>query len=713
MNMPRIFKLNIKHQFFLGFGLTVLAALAIAGLGTRSLHVQGKAAHDVGHWGNIDMVMNEGVLQPLQATATQFAEWRRAPGDETWTALTQGLSGLKDGIREWQALIQGRQDLETLAEGLRDEAQGIETLVMSAKGAMANVQGSLTEVEGLSLELSAFLEETMEKTIDPAKARAAESGDIDALSRWSDIDMVMNEDVIHPMMGFRLTLAGYLQGQKGADEVTAALETLRQGLAQWESVLGGEASLAPALKKATETTERARDTWARLLDAFSAIEATAGTFRTRLSGAQERAETTMETVIDPAKETAITVADKAYRSGVTMMGVSVAALAGFSGLMGILLQFRVIHPIRRLVDKLKELAVGEADLTRELPVTAVNCSDSLKCGHKECPSYGKVSHCWTESGSFAAEVHCPKILSGEYSSCEQCSMFRQAIVTELDEVSTFVNSFIRRIRGLIGQVSAKAGTVTKETAVLGEASQQLAAAAVEAESQASEVSGSAEAVNKNVVSVAAAMEEMTAAVAEVAANTGKARDVAQQAKEGTGRANDIIANLARSSQKIGEVSKLIGSIAEQTNLLALNATIEAARAGEGGKGFAVVANEVKELAKQTSASVGEIEKIVQELQDGARDAAGATSEIVEVVSVMAELSDSIAGAVEEQTATASEVSASAQAVSNEVSDMATASEAIAAGGAQTAQGAEQVRAAVTKLRGLSDDLTGLLGQFKI
>tara|TARA_Y100000780_G_scaffold232498_1_gene264663 strand:+ start:563 stop:1522 length:960 start_codon:yes stop_codon:yes gene_type:complete len=68
--------------------------------------------------------------------------------------------------------------------------------------------------------------------------------------------------------------------------------------------------------------------------------------------------------------------------------------------------------------------------------------------------------------------------------------------------------------------------------------------------------------------------------------------------------------MIESMEKVTSFLKGIRSVAEQTNLLALNATIEAARAGEAGKGFAVVANEVKELSKETSQLVDDVENVL-------------------------------------------------------------------------------------------------------
>ncbi len=80
-------------------------------------------------------------------------------------------------------------------------------------------------------------------------------------------------------------------------------------------------------------------------------------------------------------------------------------------------------------------------------------------------------------------------------------------------------------------------------------------------------------------------------------------------------ASDTITTLSHRVGDIGTIISVINEIAEQTKLLALNASIIAAQAGEHGKGFAVVANEIKELAKRTTSSTGEIADIISGLRE--------------------------------------------------------------------------------------------------
>lgn len=78
---------------------------------------------------------------------------------------------------------------------------------------------------------------------------------------------------------------------------------------------------------------------------------------------------------------------------------------------------------------------------------------------------------------------------------------------------------------------------------------------------------------------------------------------------------------SKAVEQINALTNAIDDISSQTSLLALNASIEAARAGEAGKGFAVVATEISNLAQQTSDTVSNINKIVNEVNDAVADMA--------------------------------------------------------------------------------------------
>lgn len=77
---------------------------------------------------------------------------------------------------------------------------------------------------------------------------------------------------------------------------------------------------------------------------------------------------------------------------------------------------------------------------------------------------------------------------------------------------------------------------------------------------------------------------------------------------------EAITRLSQHTSRVGEFLDVIKDVVTQTGLLSLNASIIAAQAGEQGRAFGVVAEEVRALARRSSASTDEIEELVRNIQ---------------------------------------------------------------------------------------------------
>ncbi len=312
---------------------------------------------------------------------------------------------------------------------------------------------------------------------------------------------------------------------------------------------------------------------------------------------------------------------------------------------------------------------------------------------------------------------------------------------EIGQLRTAVNVLVGKLCGMVKSINDSAASLSESSSRLSTTARQLTGAAGETSRQSSSVAAAAEEMSINMTTmaqsseimtesvqvVAMSIDEMTAAIAEVSQSAEQAATIADHAAELAADSNDKIGQLGTAALEIGKVIAVIQEIAEQTNLLALNATIEAARAGEAGKGFAVVATEVKELAKQTAEATEDIRHRIEAIQCSSQDAISSINQIGKVVSEVNTASRTIASAVEEQNATTrqiagsvSQASTSAQTVATGIAETASATREVTESVSQvdqntkrTAEDAERTREAGDVLLQLSQDLLGMVGQFRI
>src|SRR5450432_47408 len=211
---------------------------------------------------------------------------------------------------------------------------------------------------------------------------------------------------------------------------------------------------------------------------------------------------------------------------------------------------------------------------------------------------------------------------------------------------------------------ADASTARERARILTSVANELAATAASCSVYADQLTGAVSEVSEQANAVATGSNQLTDSIQEIASSAATAVGNTAAAVRSAQSATGLVAQLSESSDRIGDVSRLISSIAGQTNLLALNATIEAARAGESGKGFAVVAGEVKSLAQRSGEATGDITAMIQAIQADSVAAARALEEIVQSIALMDSEQTTIASAVEQQSMTAADISARVAAVAS-------------------------------------------------
>jgi len=352
------------------------------------------------------------------------------------------------------------------------------------------------------------------------------------------------------------------------------------------------------------------------------------------------------------------------------IGGALLVILAVTFLLAWLVARTVTGPIKEVVETIKDIARGEGDLTRRLPIHGRN-------------EVGELAE-WFNT--FVGKLH------GIISQVTGSSLQLASAATQLQSTS-------HEMKDSVNQLSSQSIT--------------LATAGEEMSATSNDIAGNCHSAAENARHAA----ETTQQGFEVVTRTiNGIRSRGEETKKNA----EQVTSLGQRSEQIGNIVSTIEDIADQTNLLALNAAIEAARAGEMGRGFAVVADEVRALAerttratkeisdmiasiqKETGAAIRSMEEGVKGTEQGIAEAAQLETALQNILSQVSNVTDQInqiATAAEEQTSTTREISHN---VLN-LNDLAQ----------QNSHAISETALAANSVSQQAEELRSLVGQFKL
>ncbi|MGB0858624.1 MAG: methyl-accepting chemotaxis protein [Pseudoalteromonas spongiae] len=337
---------------------------------------------------------------------------------------------------------------------------------------------------------------------------------------------------------------------------------------------------------------------------------------------------------------------------------------------GVILANRIVYPIEKVSEGLKEIAQGEGDLSKRLDVIGND---------------------------------------------------------EISQLAKWFNQFLSTINDLVKDINHK-------SQILNDAATVSGAKVTEIMNASHEQEGSSEEAAKGTATLADVAKQVsddcTIAMSDIVqaenfADEGN-NDVRLAVNEVTSlndslsESSQAMTQLEKESENITKILDVIRGIAEQTNLLALNAAIEAARAGEQGRGFAVVADEVRTLAKRSHESTEEIDKVLNSLIEQTRlmsdkmaSSVTRSQDAIEKAEKAHNSFDDISSAVSKVKQLISQISDAAQSQYDAADEINRDITGISDSVKYTAGSADELAEGSQQLVALSEDLRSLVNRFHV
>ena len=577
--------MKMSTKIGMGFGIVILVSAILGYVGWSGVHNVRSHMDEYALWGDIDMVMNEDVTQNALKVVNAMETYKLNHDQTSLKNLQGSLRTAEEGIKEWQGLVKDYPKLAEVASDTEEHLAMTREVVNEHTTAYETTAEIRHEWDNLIEQCVAYLETTMEKTIDPAKEAAERSKNIPEMVKWGAIDMVMNEAVIANVLKLQTTSHDYAfePNEENWASFLAAQLAANEGLGEWRGVLLGESKMERAAAQIGEYLGSYAKLGDRYHEEVTKIQQLQHQVNSSFEGLIVALDNAMENIIDPAKEEKVGAASSAQQ-----WAANLAATFAVSGvIIGTILAFfitrSIVKPINQVIRGLSEgadqVASASSQVTSASQSLAEGASEQAASLEETSSSLEEMSSMTKQNADNANQAD--NLMKDANQVVAKANNSMSEVTNSMEEISKAseeTSKIIKTIDEIAFQTNLLALNAAVEAARAGEAGAGFAVVADE-------------------------VRNLAMRAADAAKNTsGLIEGTVKKVKDGgelVTKTNEAFIEVAQSAGKVGE---LVGEIA-------------------------AASNEQAQSIEQINKAVTEVDKVVQGTSANAEESASASEEM--------------------------------------------------------------------------------------